>query len=216
MTTFGYSSGDPTNLVGGGPAALTDISGPFQDLKDFVNGNIDTTNLSASAKPVTLLGAYRNIAEASGAATSESSGTKLFGTLSGDDPGLISSAANAKFVQMIPFNPDDYAVTGLTTKLRLSALIATNATAPASDFTFGLYPVTVAGGNSVIAATAGTVVSGSTVAIEAPAASTATRGAGSDFSAPSAGTYGLGVVLSDAQAANSIASIIVQLQLHHV
>lgn len=46
MTTFSYSSGDPTNLTGGATADMSDISGPFSDLSTFLNGNITATNVT--------------------------------------------------------------------------------------------------------------------------------------------------------------------------
>jgi hypothetical protein len=46
VTTFAYSSGDPTNLTGGGSADMSDISGPFDDIKNFLNGNISDVNIA--------------------------------------------------------------------------------------------------------------------------------------------------------------------------
>lgn len=49
MTTFAYSSGDPSHLTASQNASMADIQGPFVDLRTFVNGNISDINLSASA-----------------------------------------------------------------------------------------------------------------------------------------------------------------------
>jgi hypothetical protein len=114
------------------------------------------------------------------------------------------------------FDDADYTVSGLTQKLRLRAQVLANATAPAITFTFGLYPVTVAGGADVLAFTIGTVVTGSTVAIASPSASTATRGTPTaDFTVPADGVYSLGVVTSGTIANNSLVFLAAQLQVRN-
>jgi hypothetical protein len=37
---FDYTSGDPNHLVGGQPAAMVDIRGPFGDIKTFLNSGV--------------------------------------------------------------------------------------------------------------------------------------------------------------------------------
>lgn len=49
MTTFAYTSGDPSHLVAGTNASMADIQGEFIDLRTFLNGNISDINLSSSA-----------------------------------------------------------------------------------------------------------------------------------------------------------------------
>lgn len=34
---FGYTTGNPDNLIGGQPASMTDVQGPFYDLRSFLN-----------------------------------------------------------------------------------------------------------------------------------------------------------------------------------
>jgi hypothetical protein len=69
-------------------------------------------------------------------------------------------------------NVTDYAVAGKTAEFRFKAMTMINSVAPASNYTFGLAPVTAVAGASgnTITATLGTVV-GAT-ALNAPAAST--------------------------------------------
>jgi hypothetical protein len=127
------------------------------------------------------------------------------------------TAASQAIPEMLYFDDADYTVNGLTQKLRLRAQVCTNATAwSAVTATFGLYPVTFAGGADVLVATAGTVVSGSTVAIANPAASTVTQGNSGDFTVPSDGQYALGVVISATLTNNAIAALSVQLQTRSV
>jgi hypothetical protein len=114
------------------------------------------------------------------------------------------------------FAKADYELSGKTQKLRLRAQIHANATKPALKFTFGLYPVTVAGGTDGIVWTFGTVVTGSQVEINEPAASTVTPGVTSDFAIPSDGAYMLGIVTSGTLTNNSLVLAAAQLQTRHV
>lgn len=115
------------------------------------------------------------------------------------------------------FDDADYAVGSLTTKLRLRAQVNTNATAWSSvTATFGLYPVTFSGAALTITATLGTVVSGSTVAIANPGASSTTQGNSGDFTIPADGQYVLGCAMSAAITTNGAALFNAQLQTRNV
>ncbi len=103
------------------------------------------------------------------------------------------------------FDDADYAVAGKTQKLRLRAQILTNATKPTLKFTVGLYPITVAGGADTLKVTLGTVVPGSTVEFNEPAASTPSAGSSGDFTIPADGAYVLGVVTSATLTNNAVA-----------
>ena len=213
MTSFSYSSGDPDNLTGGGGADMSDISGPFADIETFLNGNIDTTNLATSAKPVTLLGQYRTVSEAQSFVTAgATSAAYMFRWGSGVQPSASSAATAAAMY----FDPSDFAVSGLTTKMRVRGVVTTNGTAPAITFTFGLYPVAASGGASSIIHTLGTVVSGSTAAVATPAINSVTAAVSSDFNVPSAGGYALGIALSGTTAASSACFVMARLEVHHV
>jgi hypothetical protein len=107
----------------------------------------------------------------------------------------------------------DYAIAGLTTKLRVRSQVSTNATAPAITFTTGLYPLTVAGGSDGLVITAGTVTSGSTVAFATPDASTITSGASTVFTPPSDGAFAFAVVTNAQIANNAAAQVSAQLQV---
>jgi hypothetical protein len=125
---------------------------------------------------------------------------------------ITLTSGNAVPIHPVYFDDADYLVAGLTQKLRIRAQAACNATKAAIKFTFGLYPITVAGGVDEMVVTAGTVVAGSTVEINEPAASTVTSGAGSDFTIPSDGLYGLAVVTSATLTNNSSVAVSAQLQ----
>lgn len=214
MTTFDYSSGNPANLTGGATANMVDISGPFADLKVFLNGD------GAGA---TLLGAYRTLQIASlrftdtfaiTAATYWSSSTL---TSTSDNIDGSGSAHGGGAPVVIPLTSTDYAVSGLTAKLRVRLVTLTNGTAPAANFTAGLYPVSsTAGVADSLGMTLGTVVSGSTIARAAPAANSALLSNGADFTFPSTGIYALAIALSGAVATNSLTHALVYLDLHYV
>lgn len=116
----------------------------------------------------------------------------------------LAAATTLSPLSVVYIDPADIAVTGATTQLEVDAICLTNATAPAITFTVGLYPISaVAGGADVITMTAGTVQAGSTVAFASPTASTRSRTLSGVFTAPAAGYYALGVVLSGTTAASS-------------
>lgn len=215
MTTFSYSTGDPTALTGGATASMADISGPFADLKTFVNGaNLDATNLATSAKPVTLLGQYRTIAEALFQFDdADTSGSYYSTTASAVKSGTSIVTTSPMFIAL---TPADYAVTGLTTQFRVKGALGTNATAPAINFTGALNPVTFSGAADTIALTLGAAASGSTFTRSTPAASSAFVDASSDFSLSTAGVYTLAVGLSGTLAANSFVTINLRLEVRHV
>src|SRR3954468_2540224 len=59
MPSFSYTSGNPSNLFGGGPLSMTDIQGPFTDLRTALNGGLDETNVPNLAAAFTT---YKTIA----------------------------------------------------------------------------------------------------------------------------------------------------------
>lgn len=131
----------------------------------------------------------------------------------------LANSANAAAANAIPyfvFAKADYEVAGKTQKLRLRAQVAANATKPTIKFTAGLYPITVAGGANELKITLGTVVSGSTIEFNEPAASTVTSKETSDFTIPADGAYALGVVTSGTLTASAAVLASAQLQTRSV
>lgn len=49
MPAFSYTSGNPSNLAAGNNASMSDIQGPFTDLRTFINGGLGTSNLASNA-----------------------------------------------------------------------------------------------------------------------------------------------------------------------
>ena len=131
--------------------------------------------------------------------------------------GTTTTTTGGEWVDLplLPIVAADYTVDGKTTKLRVRAQVAANATQPTITFTFGLYPISVAGAADNLTFTAGTVVAGSTVAIASPAASTVTAGASAEFDVPTDGAYALGVVTSGTLTNDNTSYLSALLQMRH-
>lgn len=188
-----------TNTQLSGAAAITDanLASPNNSAYKFL---MQTTNFLLSET-----GAGTYILGSSGSNKNPAaSGINLIAPTTPPAPSLIG------------FAKADYEVGSRTQKLRLRAQVAVNATKPTIKFTVGLYPVTVAGGAAEVKITLGTVVSGSTLEINEPAASTVASSVGSDFTIPSDGTYALGVVTSGTLTASSALLLSTELQTRNV
>lgn len=102
--------------------------------------------------------------------------------------------------------PDDY----IGTRLRLRVISVTNATAPVSDYTMGLYPIaagTVAGGAAVVSITLPTVLAQTQVTITQPGIGSIIRAESPEFDWPAAGLYIIGIVSGTTAQANSCVQI---------
>jgi hypothetical protein len=126
-------------------------------------------------------------------------------------------AANPETFEWIYLDDADLAVAGKTAKLRIRAQVATNDTAPAVTFAFGLYPVTsTTCAASQIELTAGSIV-GTAATIATPAALSIVSAVSADFDVPADGPYLIGVLTSGgATAANSSEALVAQLQARYV
>jgi hypothetical protein len=148
---------------------------------------------------------YRNILDCSASHTA----ARVAGTywLGQGDPAGITGVGTLYPPNVLYIDPGDYpSVNGLTTKLRLRIGLAVNDVAPTGNYTFGLYPVTrpaTSGAAGLCTYTMGTVVAGSTVAINTPAADSNNNVVSADFAIPAAGFYVMGFVSSAAVAASS-------------
>lgn len=127
-----------------------------------------------------------------------------------------AGVADPNVVPAIYFDDADYTVGGLTQKLRVRGQIHANATAPAMNFLFGLYPFTPGGGADALTITLGTVVTGSTANVVGAGANATTNATGTDCTIPSDGAYCLGVVTSGTIANNSAVMVTAQLQSRSV
>lgn len=108
-------------------------------------------------------------------------------------------------------DPADYAADAV---LRIRFGVQTNATASLNTFTAGLYPISIAGTADTLTPTAGTVVSGTTVAVGGPSASAHVEGTpSSEVALPAAGYYAVCVVTASALPNNSAVSWYARVQV---
>lgn len=197
-TKFAHPYPANTDLVSQGAAAIQALA-----------EDVETTEKD-------IAGVYRSLLHVNQQAGVDTvAGTYVLRETSGGGSLLPTGSASTLQVPTLYIDDADYLLSGLTAKLRLRAQVLTNATQPTITFTFGLYPVTVAGAADNLTFTLGTVVSGSTVAIASPAASTPVSGVGTDFNVPADGQYVLGVVTSGTLTNNNLSQLSAQLQLHH-
>jgi hypothetical protein len=214
VTTLSY----PHVLTAGQPENVNDLNDNLNAITTWSAGNIDTTNLAATAKPATLMGRYGIVAQ--GALLFDS--TMTAGTYyPAAEGGTISPAPKigvsiSGTPVVIPVKVADYAVSGLTTQFRVQALTLTNPTAPAINLTFGVAQILTLGGgvNTISIATVGSVLGG--VTLTTPGASAGYVTTGSDFTISSGDLYVLVVTTSGTPAANARVAVNMTLQVHNI
>lgn len=114
-------------------------------------------------------------------------------------------------------DPADHATPGKTLRGRIRISLKTNGTAPGVNFTAGLYKRSANGGGSGAITETGTLVSGTTAAVNAPTASGRHEAHSADFdmSAFDPEDYAVGVVVSGAGAAGSFVHVNVDLDVRN-
>lgn len=189
-------------------------------IKAFIKGQNEKLNSSNLLEDSGLAspnnGAYRLVYATTGTFREElAAGTYSLSYTASTPPASGTNIASAA-VAFFQFAKADYEVAGKTQKLRLRAQMAINATKPLIKFTYGLYPITVAGAANELVVTLGSVVSGSTVEFNEPAASTITSKESGDFTIPADGAYILGAVTSAKLTASAATKASLQLQTRSV
>lgn len=188
-------------------------------LKQFkeMNEKLNSSNkLEDSGLASPNNGTYRTIFQASGGIIDKIVTNRFVLGTGAEVPIASGSTAGLNPVPFFWFAKADYEVAGKTQKLRLRAQIGTNGTKPTLEFTVGLYPLTVSGGAGEFKPLTGTVVSGSAVTFNEPAASTITSEVSADFTIPADGAYALGFETSKITTEKSYQKINAQLQTRSV
>lgn len=201
----------PVTLTANTNENVNDLNSILDDIYSRANGGIDETNvpnLAAAFTTYQRLGAVAGWAELAGAVT----GTFLMQRGFTNAGSVIAGAGASTHNFVHVFDPAPYVANTRTTKLNLRAWAIPNGTAPAVNYTVGLYPVATYGGAAAggtpFVATIGAVVAGSTATITAPALNALSGPVSSgDFNFPAAGGYVLGVVPSAATSANEVIHI---------
>jgi hypothetical protein len=211
MTTFSL----PRTLVAGTPENINHVQENFVAVRDHINGNLDKDNFATSAKPSNVLFPFMLVSHARGVYTDAlTAGQKILS----DGNGIpISNGVANGGVAAFQFDPARYTVTGLTTKLRLEAMVCTNTVSPATTFTFAMHAIAGLGGGAdthTVTLNA-TPVTGSTLGLS-PVATQHPSLATLDFSAPALDNYCFGVSLSAGVAADSRGTLWAALYVHWV
>lgn len=186
--------------------AAANVDTDLTTIQTWANGNIDGANVAATLTGRRLVASSFMLV----------GGGVIAMTAVSDAAGAVVTSGNnvnGRPVNWAYLDPAGFAVTGKSnTQLVLRMSVATNNTAPAINFTGQLNAVSFGGGSaSLIAPTVGSVVSGSTVAVNTPTAAGATVAETSAFTFPAAGAYALTVVTSGTTATNSGTSLALQL-----
>jgi hypothetical protein len=213
-----YATKDALTLAAGG---LSNGLGTLGSSLDANNATLQqTVTLLNTVETVVagLTASYRTILEISGSHTAaQVAGTYLASTVV---PLLGNGGSTVYPLAVITIAAADYPVVGtIVPKFRIRATVSTNDTAPASNFTFGLYPLTrpaSAGGAAACIYTVGAVIVGSNGAtFSAPAAKSTLDAVGADFDIPADGDYVIGVVTTGTIAALAHVHVNAQLQMRN-
>jgi hypothetical protein len=204
VPTFNYVTGNPSNLTPGGPLNMTDIQGPFTDLRSGLNGNLDEVNVPNLSAAFTT---YKTIHEGRINLVNAVAATYVASTGSITANNALLASGNALvWDTLIHLDPVRYNANVRTTKLALRVAGVATLTGPGTTMTFGLYPIATYNQDPAFNArvdTVGAVVAGSTAAVATPAGSTFVTATSTDFNFPAAGAYLIAAVNSGAMAAST-------------
>lgn len=200
-----HSSGKGVQIPTGGLANLAVTTAKIASNAIDVNKIADNavTNAKLYSSPN---GIYRTVLERSAIWNSSGSDPVFLGvrSTSGAEEDDVPFHTGRAFY----FDPADYAVTGMTTKIRLRGFIVTDTTAPSTNFTFRLS--TIVSTAAFVGGIGATTLSAS--AISADSGNTLYQTTSADLTAPAAGWYVLCCSSGTAQRVAGTA----QLQLRHV
>lgn len=197
----------------------------YAEIQAVINGNLDSDNISASAdiNDSQLASAnnsvYRTVLRVEGALVGGLSANDY--QLTADGAAVSNSNETAGYMPagIMYIDPAAFLVSGLSTKYRvLVQLLVNNISQAGRTYKAGLYPISsIAGGNNSLDLTMGTVTTGSEATVAAPAVNSLNQASSSDFTAPAAGHFILGVNVSGgAVPANSRLAFAITLQFHNV
>lgn len=203
------------------PGATSTLSLPYPllgdaaDIEDFgVKDLADAVDPLLAATPAPV---WRSCGDYWGVAANLTTASWWFSNSSGT--AVVSGGSTSTGPQLwVPPVSGDVAVVGKTTRMRIRVSWLTNATAPAVNVSWGLFPITVAsGGASFFTVTLGAAVI--TATQNAPGAGTGNeaKSASADmFSTVSSGTpYAVGVSANGTMNANSMITAKIQIEMRH-
>lgn len=178
----------PYAIANGAEENINHVMSNFRTIETWANNDIDDSNM-ASGYDITPTYNVDQLLYATSYGASGSGSPILFSRTNSIQSGVQGSATGVFY-----WNSSTYQIAGRTTYLRMQVSLCTGGSAPGQNFVFGLYPMTGSATYTVPAATAGTVVSNSTLTFTTPSLNTVNYGA-IGFTAPDSGYYSLGVAL---------------------
>lgn len=171
------------------------VASDFTTIQTLVNGNLEDSNLKTPNNAVRRLLLQANGFIPSAAGSTDYLMATVGGFLASGSSGSSSTVPLWIGDAGLSSQPQDFQVPNLTAYARIRMVVIANATtAPASNFTAGLYQITAsAGGTSnAMGYTFSTALSGSTVTVNAPSAGVITSVETAQFALPSSGVWALG------------------------
>lgn len=174
-------------------------------------------NLPADALESSDLATYRTLKSADAYVGGPKSGSRMFAQGITGGSLIDPSVDNQEVPILIPVAAVDYDVGAKAEKLRLTAQVLCNGTAPGVTIAVTLNPLlSVSGTGLMLRYTRGAAVPGSTVTFTTPAANSVNQGNSGDFDLPADGLYVVSVVFSGATPSNSALAASFQLRMRHV
>lgn len=185
----------------------TKIRDSLSTIQTVINGNLDDSNLVAASRKTAILGQPTLLFESAGSAISGGVAAGNYVMTSSGGMTQVGIAAGAVSTpRLFPIVSANHAVSGMTTNLRVEAILTTNSVAPTGNWAVGLCVPTVAGpASNMSIPTTGGFIGGSTT-FTAPAASSVLSQSYT-MVLPANGIYAVILVLSATQAVNSIVGI---------
>lgn len=188
----------------GTPVLPTGTTGTTQTASD--NSTKLATTAYADAARTQAANTYRTIFQAAGRFTTSAAGaTKyFFAQPTTELTAVVITSTGSTF--WFQFTAADYAISGLTTKLRVVCTLWVT-TAPAQNVNVNLYPTTLAATTSL-----GTAVSGSLIAYGNPTANTGITANSGDFTIPGDGFYSVGHTVGGTPSGGGVMQAVVQVR----
>lgn len=230
LSITGYTTGNTDTFVTGftynnaNTFSITNNTGGTLSLVASTFTGITTGTLSATTyNNLPSVSTYQNLVRGNGLIPTATSANTYY-LMSGNGSIVNNTSGNtaSSFVPAaIYISSADYpSVNGYAPKLRIRAMVATNAVAPTGRFTLGLHSMSSpasAGSVGVRIWNISTALTGSTGATQnTPSANTIYNLTSSDFSLPADGLYCICITTTATTAANSYEEVVADLQIHNI
>jgi hypothetical protein len=204
----------PVTLTANTNENVNDLNAILDDIYARANGGLDETNVPNLTAAFT---SYK-VVERGGANLASPAGSYVLGTAASGPMNSVSPATAGSASASFTFDPALYVANSRQTKLNLRVVVTTNTVASGQTFTTNMYPLSGFGGASGSAPSIVTAaaVSGSTVTITTPAASSAVLANSGDFNAPAVAQFVIATVITGAPTGGTAYHVQYQLLMRQV